>query len=148
MKQKIAYVVVMQFVLAGCATEQIEPPVEEKANLPEASVPSPSSGPTPPVTGTDTASEIQQAQTAIRLKISRYWKRSSTSRQDLQCTVRVRLARGGEVMGAKVVRSSGSAAFDRTVLSAVRRASPLPLPQNPELFEQFREIEFVFRPEA
>ena len=39
------------------------------------------------------------------------------------------------------------AAFDRSVLSAVRKASPLPMPADPALYEQFREIEFVFRPD-
>ena len=61
--------------------------------------------------------------------------------------MRVRLIPGGEVLEAKIVRSSGDAVFDRSVENAVQKASPLPLPENPELLEQFREIEFIFRPE-
>ncbi len=94
------------------------------------------------------ASEADKYKAAIRQKVSRYWVRPASSRKELQCTVRVRLVPGGEVLEAKVVRTSGDANFDRSVEAAVHKASPLPLPENPELFERFREIEFVFRPEG
>lgn len=93
------------------------------------------------------APEADKYKAAIRQKVSRHWVRPAASRQGLQCTVRVRLVPGGEVLEAKVVRSSGDAVFDRSVESAVYKAAPLPLPEDAELFERFREIEFVFRPE-
>jgi colicin import membrane protein len=48
---------------------------------------------------------------------------------------------------AVVVRGSGNAAFDRSVENAVHKASPLPLPPDPTLFEHYREIEFLFNPQ-
>jgi colicin import membrane protein len=92
------------------------------------------------------APEVDKYRAAIRQRVERHWARPSSSRKDLQCTVRVRLLPGGEVSEAKIVRSSGDPVFDRSVENAVHKASPLPLPENPELMEQFREIEFIFRP--
>jgi len=45
-----------------------------------------------------------------------------------------------------VVKSSGNAAFDRSVEAAVRKSDPLPMPTSQRLLAQFREIEFVFEP--
>jgi colicin import membrane protein len=42
------------------------------------------------------------------------------------------------------VRSSGIAALDDAIERAIRRSSPLPLPQNRELFQ--RTLELKFRP--
>ncbi|HKQ29685.1 MAG TPA: cell envelope integrity protein TolA [Burkholderiales bacterium] len=93
------------------------------------------------------APEVDKYRAAIRQKVERSWVRPSSTRKGLQCMVRVRLIPGGEVLEVKIVRSSGDAVFDRSVENAVHKASPLPLPDNPELLEQFREIEFIFRPE-
>lgn len=66
----------------------------------------------------------------------------------LRCELLVRMAPGGDVLDARVVRSSGSATFDRQAEIAVRKASPLPVPEEPRLFQQMREIQFVFEPKA
>ncbi len=119
-----------------------ESPVLEKSALPEVEAQRGSEA------GDAAAAEINKYMAGIRHKISSYWKRPQASREGLTCTARVQLAPSGKVMAAKLLRSSGDAAFDGSVLSAVRKASPLPLPADPELYEQFREIEFVFRPDA
>lgn len=159
----IEYAIAVLSLLAGCAAEPVVPSGDEQVNeqvseqttapVPgEAQVSTPESSPTlvtpEPMPNNDAAYGIDQLQAAIRLKIARHWKRPPAARQGMQCTVYARLMPGGRVVATKVVRSSGSGAFDRSVLSAVRRASPLPLPTDPELFEQFREIQFVFRPEG
>lgn len=66
----------------------------------------------------------------------------------LKCTLSVRLIPGGEVIEARVVQSSGNSVFDRQAENAVLKASPLPVPDEPRLFEQMREINFVFDPES
>jgi colicin import membrane protein len=68
--------------------------------------------------------------------------------QGLKCTIQVKLLSSGEVMDAVVVSSSGDPVFDRSAENAVRKASPLPVPQDKELFnKQFRVFSFVFKPE-
>ena len=66
----------------------------------------------------------------------------------LKCTLFVRLIPGGEVIDVRVVESSGNAVFDRQAENAVRKASPLPVPDDPRLFEKMREIRFLFDPES
>ena len=58
------------------------------------------------------------------------------------------LAASGDVLTVAVVRSSGNDLFDRSVENAVYKASPLPLPEEKDLFDYFRDIEFLFNPEA
>jgi colicin import membrane protein len=60
--------------------------------------------------------------------------------------VEVRLIPSGEVIDAQIVRSSGNPAFDRSVEAAVFKASPLPVPPDREVMEQFRSLRFEFKP--
>jgi colicin import membrane protein len=82
----------------------------------------------------------------IQDKVNRAWIRPQGSREGLVCVVRVSLIPGGEVAGATVIQSSGDPIFDRSVETAVLKASPLPLPPDPALFTHFREINFKFNP--
>ena len=54
---------------------------------------------------------------------------------------------GGEVLSAKLKRASGNAAYDRAVETAILKASPLPLPPDPAMFRDFRELNLKFRPQ-
>jgi colicin import membrane protein len=83
----------------------------------------------------------------IQAKIQRNWLRPPGSSAGLSCLILVKLIPGGEVVDAKVMRSSGDPLFDRSVETAVLKASPLPLPQDTALFKHFREIQFIFIPD-
>ncbi len=82
----------------------------------------------------------------IQEKIQRNWLRPVGSPAGLSCLVKVRLIPGGDVVSVSVVRSSGDSVFDRSVETAVLKASPLPLPADAALFKHFREINFNFDP--
>jgi colicin import membrane protein len=103
----------------------------------------------------EAAAKAARAQTAIekykaliRQRVTRNWSRPMGSAKGLTCVVQVKLVPGGEVVQARVVRSSGDPVFDRSVENAVFKSTPLPLPQDKDLFEYFREIEFLFSPEG
>ena len=83
----------------------------------------------------------------IQAKIQRNWLRPPGSSAGLSCLILVKLIPGGEVVDARVMRSSGDPLFDRSVETAVLKASPLPLPQDTALFKHFREIQFIFIPD-
>ena len=92
-------------------------------------------------------SEVVKYTTLIKQRVSSSWSRPMGVAHGLQCVVKVRLTLSGDVLGATVVRSSGNTLFDRSVENAVYKAAPLPLPEDPALFDNFREIEFLFNPE-
>jgi colicin import membrane protein len=90
--------------------------------------------------------ELEKFIPYIQDKVQRNWIRPPGSPEGLVCVVNVQLIPGGEVVSAKVIQSSGDALFDRSVESAVLKASPLPLPNDTTLFRYFREINFKFNP--
>ncbi|MDR3213617.1 MAG: TonB C-terminal domain-containing protein [Azoarcus sp.] len=51
---------------------------------------------------------------------------------------------GGEVVNVKLKHSSGNRALDEAIVRAIRKSSPLPLPENRNLFE--RKLNLTFRP--
>jgi colicin import membrane protein len=63
-----------------------------------------------------------------------------------QVEFEVVLIPGGEVLTLKMRRSSGVPAYDAAVERAIIKASPLPLPADPALFQQFRELHLRIRP--
>jgi colicin import membrane protein len=93
--------------------------------------------------------EAQQLQYADRIAthVMRYSRRTPGLPRGLKCTVRIRMTATGNVLHVAVVRSSGNVAFDRDAEYSVRRAEPLPVPEDKALFERVSEIEFVFNPQ-
>lgn len=80
----------------------------------------------------------------IDRKVTQNWNRPSSVTKRLSCKVRVSLVPSGDVMSVSVVKSSGDPLFDNSVERAIYKASPLPVPKNPEVFEQFRRFTFIF----
>ena len=93
------------------------------------------------------ATVVDQYKALIRQRVSQSWSRPLGSAKGLKCTVRVSLTPSGGVLAATVVKSSGNPVFDRSVENAVFKAEPLPLPNDPTLFDNFREIDFIFDPD-
>lgn len=50
----------------------------------------------------------------------------------------------GEVLDVKLTKSSGNRALDEAIERGIRRSSPLPLPDQPDLFQ--RELELKYKP--
>jgi colicin import membrane protein len=93
------------------------------------------------------ATVVDQYTAIIKQRVTQNWNRPFGSAKGLKCTVRVRLTPSGQVLDARVVPSSGNPIFDRSVVNAVYKAAPLPLPSDPTLFDNFREIDFIFDPD-
>lgn len=82
---------------------------------------------------------------AITQKVERNWIRPGSAQPGDTCQVSVQQIPGGEVVSVKIISCDGDAAFERSVENAVYKASPLPDPPDPRLFE--RNINFIFKPE-
>lgn len=64
-----------------------------------------------------------------------------------EAVFKVTLLPGGAVLDAVLVKSSGNAAYDEATERAIYKAQPLPLPTDPLLKKQFRELRLTIRPE-
>lgn len=81
---------------------------------------------------------------AIQARIQRAWIRPDSARAGLDCTVNVTQVPGGEVVAVKINGCNGDETVRQSIEAAVYRASPLPEPPDPALFE--RNIEVRFKP--
>lgn len=82
----------------------------------------------------------------IAQKIERNWRQPPGTPANLQCKIDIRLRSNGDVISVKIAESSGNAAFDRSVETAVRKASPLPVPRDSVIFKQFEVMRLRFEP--
>jgi colicin import membrane protein len=78
-------------------------------------------------------------------KIERNWTRPLSAAPGLDCVVSVVQVPTGDVIDVHVGSCNGDDAVRRSIEAAVRLASPLPRPPNPNLFE--RNLNVRFRPE-
>ena len=91
--------------------------------------------------------EAKKAVREIEQKVNNSWIRPAEAVGHLKCEIRVKLTPDGTVMDVKIVTSSGNDSFDNNAEIAVRKASPLPVPKDKELFnDQFRTFKFTFDP--
>jgi colicin import membrane protein len=82
--------------------------------------------------------------TLLRNKIQNAWIKPPSATAGVDCLVQVTQIPGGEVTGARVTECNGDAAVRQSIENAVYRASPLPDPPDPALFE--RNLSLRFRP--
>lgn len=64
----------------------------------------------------------------------------------IEAVFEVRLLKSGSVASSRLVKPSGSPAYDRAVERAIESAQPLPVPDDMDLFQQIRDLTLVFRP--
>jgi len=81
----------------------------------------------------------------IAARIQRAWLRPPSARQGIQCVLHITQAPGGQVLSAKIESCNGDQAVRESIEAAAYRASPLPPPPDPSLFE--RDLEVTFRPD-
>jgi len=85
-----------------------------------------------------------RAQYIARLssRIQNAWIKPPSARAGLDCVVNITQVPGGEVTSARVSQCNGDAAARQSIENAVYRASPLPPPPDPALFERNLVIHF------
>jgi colicin import membrane protein len=82
---------------------------------------------------------------AIQQRISRNWVKPPTATAGLECVVNIRQLPGGDVVSVNIGACNGDQVVRRSIETAVHRASPLPAPADPSVFD--RDIRLTFRPE-
>ena len=89
---------------------------------------------------------VDKYMTAIENKIYQNWIMPPTINKGMVCELQVRLIPSGEVIDIQLSKSSGDPVYDQSVVAAVRRASPLPVPPAESgLFDVFRDLTLPVR---
>jgi colicin import membrane protein len=93
------------------------------------------------------AGEVDKYKALIINAISRQWILPENADSSKSSQFRIRLAPNGVVLDVNLMRSSGDPILDRSAQSAIYKASPLPVPNDPDTFNLFRDISLTVRPE-
>jgi len=92
--------------------------------------------------------EVEKYKALILNAIGQRWIMPAKFNKKLSAQLLIKLAPGGTVLNVAVLKSSGDAVLDRSVITAVWKSSPLPTPVSAEVFNQFRELHLTVRPEG
>jgi len=84
-------------------------------------------------------------QSQITARIQRAWLKPPSARPGIECVLYVTQVPGGEVTNVRIGTCNGDQAVRESIEAAVYRASPLPPPPDPTLFE--RSLVITFRPD-
>lgn len=93
------------------------------------------------------AGEIDKYKALIVNAIGNNWILPENVNKSLECKFRIRLAPGGAVLDVSLISGSGDPLLDKSAENAIRKASPLPVPMDAEVFNKFRDISLTVRPE-
>jgi colicin import membrane protein len=95
-----------------------------------------------------TQGEIDKYKALIIAAISQHWIVPQDVADNIYCQLLVHVAPGGDVLNIDLVKSSGNDVLDRSARTAVLKASPLPVPKDLTLFNNFRLLKLTVRPEG
>ncbi len=91
--------------------------------------------------------EVNKYKALILQAISERWIVPPQANKKLYCELMIRLAPGGMVLDVQVTKSSGDVSLDHSARAAVLKASPLPVPSDPDAFSAFRQFVLKVKPE-
>lgn len=94
-----------------------------------------------------TAAEVGRYQDMIRGKIRHNIVMPPDVAPNAEVVFRVTLLPGGSVLDAVILKGSGNPAYDEATERAIYKSQPLPLPTDPLLKKEFRELRLTIRPE-
>lgn len=81
---------------------------------------------------------------AIRQRVMNRWVMPASATVGIECIAHIKQLPGGEVISVRIGRCNGDEAVRRSIEAAIHRASPLPTPTDPSVFN--RDIQLEFRP--
>jgi colicin import membrane protein len=92
--------------------------------------------------------EVDRYKLMVQQAIMRHWLIQGNPDPEATTLLAVRLSPNGTVLNVQLKSSSGNVAQDRSAIAAVYKASPLPVPEDPEIFKSFRELTLILRPDS
>ncbi len=102
----------------------------------------------PPTLSAAAQGQVDKFSALIIQAIGQQWIIPDAAKKDLAGKMQVKLAPGGMVVIVTITQSSSDSAFDRSARAAVFKASPLPVPKDSTVFNQFRTLNLTFQPQG
>lgn len=90
--------------------------------------------------------EIDKYMDGIRTKVKRFVLVPPSLQGNPEAEFTVTLLPGGEVLDVRLGKTSGNAAYDAAIESAIRKAQPFTVPAGDQFQQYFRRFNMVFRP--
>lgn len=78
----------------------------------------------------------------VTARITQAWIKPPTARPGIDCFIDITQVPGGQVVNVKVGTCNGDEAVRQSIQDAAYRASPLPQPSDPDLFQREFRVEF------
>ncbi len=100
------------------------------------------------VTANAEKGEIDKYKQLIVTAIGRRWLMPEVGEAALACQVLVNVGPGGIVLSVDIIKGSGNSQLDHSATSAIMKSSPLPVPDDRNLFDNFRALRLTFRPKG
>jgi len=91
---------------------------------------------------------VDKYKALILQAISQQWVLPPTVDKKRYAELLIRVAPGGAVLDVELIRGSGDVTLDRSARAAVFKASPLPVPKEPDAFDAFRQFTLKVKPET
>lgn len=92
--------------------------------------------------------EIDKYKALIIQTISQEWIVPDSVDKNAVCKLVVKVAPGGIVLDVQITQPSGNPLLDQSARNAVLKASPLPVPKDAAIFDNFRLIQLTVKPES
>lgn len=92
--------------------------------------------------------EVDKYKGMILRSISQRWLIPDRTNPEQTVRLFIRIGPGGIVLDVRLLSSSGDPVLDRSAIAAVYKAAPLPVPEQDEVFDKFRELDLTMRPES
>ena len=80
----------------------------------------------------------------IQSKVRSNWSNQTNPDQDLMAILTIKVSPYGQVLQVRLKQSSGNSNFDQQAILAVKKSSPLPLPNTVEMRKDFSTITLPF----
>lgn len=93
-------------------------------------------------------SELAKYTELIRQAIGQQWIIPANSNRSAYSILDITLGPGGVVNNVQLKQSSGDPVLDRSAITAVYKASPLPVPTDPALFKLMQDIQLKVQPDS
>lgn len=80
---------------------------------------------------------------AIQQKVMQSWIKPPDTPVGLDCFIKITQLPSGQVVGAQMQKCNGNQAVQQSIITAIYKASPLPTPGDPDVFQRVIVFEFV-----